>query len=359
MENFEAMLNEKLKSIKKADEKAEIAAEKRWSLCAHPLGSLGEFEKVVSKIAALTGNEKIDVSKKALLVFCADNGVVSQGVSQSESTVTTNIVMGLVQGKTAVCKMAEVAKCDVFAIDVGVKDFCGNEKVLNERISNGTEDFTKCPAMTREEAARSVLCGIKTVEKMKEAGFNLLATGEAGIGNTTTSAAISCVLLEKEPKDVVGRGAGLSDEGLRRKIDAIERGLKLNLPDKNDPIDVLAKVGGFDIGAMCGAFLGGAIFCVPVIADGFISQTAALLAARLCPDAKKAIILSHLSAEKASPDIVSALGGKPLISAGLRLGEGSGAVAAMPLIDMAKAVYDGCYSFEECGIEEYKPLGGF
>lgn len=359
MEKLEAVLKEKLKSIKIPDKKAEEAAKKRWSKCAHPLGSLGELENIISKIAALTGSEDIDVSKKALLVFCADNGVVAQGVSQSESSVTTNIVMGLAEGKTAVCKMAETVKSSVFVIDVGVKDFCGDERVLSERISNGTRDFTKCPAMTREEAVKSVLSGISTVKKMKEAGFNLLATGEAGIGNTSTAAAISCVLLEKEPEKIVGRGAGLSQEGLKKKISAVERGISLNQPDKNDPVDVLSKVGGFDIGAMCGAFLGGAIYGVPVIADGFISQTAALLAVRLCPECEKAIILSHISGEKGAKEVASALKGNPLICAGLRLGEGSGAVAAMPLIDMAKAVYDDCYSFEECGIEEYKPLGGF
>ncbi|MBQ9347210.1 MAG: nicotinate-nucleotide--dimethylbenzimidazole phosphoribosyltransferase, partial [Oscillibacter sp.] len=186
----------------------------------------------------------------------------------------------------------------------------------------------------------------------------LLAAGEAGIGNTTTAAAVAAVLLDLPPEEAAGRGAGLSDEGLARKIDAIRRGIAVNAPDPSDVLDVLAKVGGYDLGGMCGLFLGGALYRVPVIADGFPSAVAALCAARLCPAAKQAILPGHLSAEPAAQKVMDALGLKPPIAAGMRLGEGTGAVGAIALLDLALAVYRDAYTFEEGGIPAYMPQGG-
>lgn len=359
METYEALIKEKLKKMTSPAEDARKLAQERWANCAHPLGSLGQLETAITEIAALTGEAEIDLSQRAVLVFCADNGVVAQGVSQSESSVTANIVQGLATGKTAVCKMAEVARCQVIPIDMGVLDFPETEGVFSCRVGNGTGDFTLGPAMTREQAAQAIDCGMELVRQQEEKGIRLLATGEAGIGNTTTSSAVACALLGREVAELTGRGAGLSDGGLRRKVAAIEKGLSVNAPDENDPIDVLAKVGGFDIAAMCGAFLGGALYGIPVLMDGFISSVAALCAVELCPAAKKAIFASHASAEPAGKLLLETLGKKPLITAGMRLGEGTGAVAAMPLLDMALAVYRDSYTFSECGIEAYTPQGGF
>ena len=198
-------------------------------------------------------------------------------------------------------------------------------------------------------------CGIALVRGQKQQGVQLLATGEMGIGNTTTSSAVASVLLGAPVQSMTGRGAGLSDAGLARKIDAIRRGIAHNQPNPADPLDVLAKLGGFDIAGLCGVFLGGARYRVPIIMDGFISGVAALCAVRLCENAKKAVFASHVSSEPAANLVLNALGKKPLLTAGMHLGEGTGAVASIPLWDMAIAVYQGCYSFSEGGIEPYKP----
>ena len=209
--------------------------------------------------------------------------------------------------------------------------------------------------MTRAQAVEAVGRGIRLVQEQKAAGVQLLATGEMGIGNTTTSSAVAAVLLGQPVERMTGRGAGLSDEGLARKVDAICRGILRNKPDPTDPLDVLAKLGGFDLAGLCGVFLGGALEGVPVVMDGFISGVAALCAVRLCPAAAKAVFASHCSSEPAARLGLDALGKAPLLTAGLHLGEGTGAVASLPLWDMALAVYDHCYSFAEGGITPYTP----
>lgn len=358
MKKYEALIREKINSITPPSEAVRRQAQERWASCAHPLGSLGEWEKIIADIAALTGKAEIDLSRRAVLIFCADNGVTAQGVSQSESSVTANIVRGLAAGRTAVCKMAEKANCTVIPVDMGVKDFPKTEGVLSYRISNGTQDFTLCPAMEREQAAEAVWRGMELVRQQKEKGISLLATGEAGIGNTTTATAVTCVLLQKSAAEMTGRGAGLSDTGLKRKIAAVEKGIQRNLPNRADILDVLAKVGGYDIAAMCGAFLGGAVYGIPVLMDGFISSTAALCAVRLCPLAKKAVFASHISEEPAGRLLLEELGKTAVIDAKMRLGEGTGAVMAIPLLDMAVSVYLDSYTFSECGIAPYQPQGG-
>lgn len=355
MEDYEAKIREKIKQITPPSLYAKRMAEKRWANCAHPLGSLGKLERVIAEMAALTGTEEVQISRRAVLVFCADNGVVQQGVSQSESSVTSHIVRGLAEGKTAVCRMAAIADCKVFPIDLGVHDFLQTEGVYSCRIGNGTADLTQGAAMQRQQAAKAVWYGMEWVRYLKEQGMDLLATGEAGIGNTTTATAVACALSGKTPQELTGRGAGLSDAGLQRKISAIARGLQVNQPNPKDVLDVLAKVGGFDLGAMCGAFLGGAVFGIPVLMDGWISSVAALCAVRLCPAAEKAIFASHVSAEPGGGLLLDMLKKEPLLHAGMRLGEGTGAVAVIPLLDMALAVYRDSYTFLECGIEAYVP----
>ena len=345
-------------------EAAGEAARRRWASAAKPLGSLGLLEQAVEQIAVLTGTEEVDLSGKAVLVFCADNGVVAQGVSQTGCNVTAAAVRQMIRRRTSVSRMADRAGCFVVPVDMGILDFEGGpemrsfrdpEGILNRRVRNGTADLTEGPAMTREEAARAVLTGIRLAEKAKEEGFRLLAAGEMGIGNTTTSSAVISVLLGLAPEKVTGRGAGLSDEGLLRKLRAIRAGIEKNRPDPGDPLDVLSKVGGLDLAGMCGLFLGGMLYRVPVLMDGLPSSAAALLAVRMCPAASGAVFASHVSAEPAGGIVLGELGKKPLISAEMRLGEGTGSVAAMPLLDMALEVYRSCYTFEEGGIEPYVP----
>ncbi len=357
MEQNEQKLQQLLQTVSEPDEKAREEAHSKWNDCAKPLGSLGLLETAIENIAALTGSTKISLFPRAVLVLCADNGVVAQGVTQSGSNVTAAVAKNLAMKRTSVCRMAAVANCKVVPVDMGVLNFPPTEGVLNRRIANGTYDISQGPAMTREQAAQAVLTGIELVREQKEQGIRLLATGEMGIGNTTTSSAVACVLLQKSVTEMTGRGAGLSQEGLQRKIHTIEKAISRNQPDSNDPLDIISKVGGFDIGGMCGMFLGGAIYNVPVLADGFISTIAALCALQMCPKAEKAIFASHVSAEPAGRMVLEALHCQPLITAGMRLGEGTGAVAAMPLLDMACTVYQESYTFEQGGIEHYVPYG--
>ena len=353
--NDEEKLNALLAGIAPADEAARAQAHRRWAACAKPLGSLGLLETAIEEIAALTGCADIDLSRRAVLVFCADNGVVAQGVTQTDSSVTGLVARELAAGRTAVCKMAEVAQCAVLPVDMGIKDFDPAPGVLDRRVGNGTADCTKGPAMARAQAARAVLAGAALV---RDSGKNLVATGEMGIGNTTTASAVACALLGRPAAELTGRGAGLSDAGLARKRAAVARALSVNQPDPHDALDVLAKVGGFDLAAMCGAYLGGAACGVPVLIDGFISAVAALCAVRLCPLAAKAMLAAHLSAEPAGALVLAALNKRPLITAEMRLGEGTGAVAAMPLLAMAAAVYTDSHTFAELAMDPYTPQGG-
>lgn len=344
-----------IEQIEPPDEAARAAAQARWDACAKPLGSLGLLETAICDIAALTGSADVDISARAVIVLCADNGVVARGVTQTGSGVTAAVARQLALRRTSVCRMAALAHCRVVPVDMGIRDFSGCEGVLDRRIGNGTADLTQGAAMTRAQAEAAILTGLELAREEAAHGARLLATGEMGIGNTTTSSAVASALLGVEPETVTGRGAGLSDEGLARKVAAIRDGIYVNQPDRNDALDVLAKLGGFDLAGMCGLFLGGALHHVPVLIDGFPSAVAALCAARLCPNARKAMLASHVSAEPAGAMVLRALGKKPLITAEMRLGEGTGAVAAMPLLDMALAVYREGYTFTEGGIEPYTP----
>lgn len=350
----EPELNQLLSTITPPDEAARAAAHAHWASLAKPLGGLGALETLLEEAAALTGTAQLDFSRRAVLVLCADNGVVAQGVSQTDQSVTRAVAENLAARRTSVCQMAKTARCEVVPVDMGM---AGDSVpgVVNCRIAAGTQDFTQGPAMTRAEAIDAIAAGIVLVRAQKAQGVQLLATGEMGIGNTTTSSAVAAVLLGQPIETMTGRGAGLSDEGLARKIDAIRRGIAVNTPDAADPLDVLAKLGGFDLAGLCGVFLGGALEGIPVLMDGFISGVAALCAVRLCPAAAKAVFASHCSSEPAARLVLEALGKAPLLTAGLHLGEGTGAVASIPLWDMALAVYDHCYSFAEGGITPYTP----
>ena len=343
-----------LASITPPDEAARTAAHAHWASLAKPLGGLGTLETLLEDAAALTGTAHLEFDRRAVLVLCADNGVVAQGVSQTDQSVTHAVAENLAARRTSVCQMAKTARCAVVPVDMGMAG-APVPGVVDCRIAAGTADFTKGPAMPRAQAVEAIGKGIALVQAQKARGVQLLATGEMGIGNTTTSSAVAAVLLGQPVEVMTGRGAGLSDAGLARKQDAIRRGITLNAPDAADPLDVLAKLGGFDIAGLCGIFLGGALEGIPVLMDGFISGVAALCAVRLCPAAAKAVFASHCSTEPAARLVLEALGKPALLTAGLHLGEGTGAVASIPLWDMALAVYDNCYSFAEGGIVPYTP----
>jgi len=345
-----------LLASKAPDQQAGQAAKRRWDSIAKPLGSLGLLEQSVEKIAALTGQPDYSIGSRAVLVFCADNGVVEEGVTQTGSGVTASVARNLAAGTTAVCVMAGEAHCRVIPVDVGILNMPSVPGLLRRRAANGTGNIARGPAMTREEAKAAVLAGANLVEEQMALGVKIFAVGEMGIGNTTTASALSCALLGETPERMTGRGAGLSAQGLAKKVDAVRRALAVNRDAFQDPLGTLAAVGGLDIAAMAGAFLGGAALGAPMIVDGVISAAAALAAARLAPGAEKAMIAGHVSAEPAGALLLHALCLEPLITARMRLGEGTEAVAALPLLDMAYAVYRLGGTFEQAEIEAYRPL---
>ena len=349
-------LQEVVSQIKPADQGVMAAARAHWDTVAHPLNSLGLLEDAVVRIAGASGTAAVDITKRAVVAMCADNGVVAEGVTQSGQDVTAIIAENMGRGTSSVCRMGRVAGADVVPVDIGVAVPVTVGKILQRNIRRGTADLAVEPAMSRAECERAILVGVEVVKDLVDQGYRLLATGEMGIGNTTTSAAGASVLLSREAEEVTGRGAGLSTEGLRRKVDAIRRGIAVNRPDASDPVDTVSKVGGLDIAGLMGVFLGGALYHVPVLIDGFISSVSALAAARLCPAALDYMLASHASNEPAGKMVLEALGLEPFLYARMCLGEGTGAVAVIPLLDMALAMYREMSSFSDINIDAYEHL---
>lgn len=332
----------------------------RWQSLAKPLGGLGLLEEYVCKIASVQKTETPDISRRVLAVFCADNGIVEEGVSQTDSSVTRIVAENLSRGETSVCKMAALAKCEIIGVDCGIIRKNSSQKspsgFYDFFIANGTENFLKYDAMSRCDCELAIQNGINLSLSLKEKGYNLFATGEMGIGNTTTSSAVLASILDIPPEKVTGRGAGLSDAAFLHKIDVIRSGIAERKPEKKDVVDVLSKVGGFDIATMCGFFLGAQKACVPCIVDGFISGVAALCACRICPDVRSVLLASHLSGELAGKIVLDALGLTPVITAGMHLGEGTGCMTLIPLLDMALEVFFKMPTFRDIKIKAYEPF---
>ncbi|HIZ22340.1 MAG TPA: nicotinate-nucleotide--dimethylbenzimidazole phosphoribosyltransferase [Candidatus Blautia faecigallinarum] len=347
-------LEETIQGIKPLNEKMMETARIRWNTIAHPLHSLGKLEDLVTQIVGITGNPTVDISKKALVAMCADNGVVEEGVTQTGQEITALVANGFLEGTTTVCAMCRKCGVDIYPVDVGIAVDTNVRRDL--KVAYGTKNMTKGPAMTREEAIRAIGSGIRTAEELKEKGYKLLATGEMGIGNTTTSSAVAAVLLDQPVEVMTGRGAGLSSEGLVRKINAIKKAIQVNRPDPQDVLDVLSKVGGLDIAGLAGVFLGGAALGIPVVMDGFISCVAALTAKLLCPGAADYMIASHVSKEPASKLILEALGKSPVLHADMCLGEGTGAIAFLPVLELGAELYNTMGTFEDIHMEQYEEL---
>ena len=346
---------EALLKIVPADGEAVRRAKARWASIAKPLDSLGVLETDLIKIAGMKGDESFALGKKAVIAMCADNGVVEEGVTQTGQEVTAIVTENMSKGLSCVCQMARVAGADVFPVDIGVYRPVVGEKILQKCVRRCTGNIAKGPAMTPDEAKRAIETGIGLVGELKERGYGVFATGEMGIGNTTTSSAVVSVLLGQPVENMTGRGAGLSTEGYQKKINAIKRAVEVNRPDPDDAFDVLRKVGGLDLAGLVGVFLGGAGYHVPVVIDGFISAAAALVAQRVCPAAKDYMLGSHISREPAGRMLMAELGAETVIDAGMCLGEGTGAVAFFPILDMALAVYRNMTTFEATKIEAYVP----
>ena len=352
MQNMQNALNELIAGINGADMDAMAAAEKRQAALAKPPGSLGRLEELSIQLAGITGQVRNKTENKVLLVFCADNGVVSEGVAGTPQTVTLAQTINLTRGKTGAAVLAKQLGCALRVCDVGVNAEIAEPAVIPRKIAFGTKNIAAGPAMTNEQALQAILTGADIAIETVRNGAQVIGVGEMGIGNTTTAAAVLCGLTNSAVQDVAGRGAGLTDEAYAKKIAVIEQALHLNRPDPADPVVVLAKVGGFDLAAMCGAFLGAARLRVPAVIDGFISAVAALCAVRLCKNVRPFLIPSHASFEKGSRVVLNALQMKPLFDLGMRLGEGSGCPLAMTLLDAACVVMNDMATFEEAAIDD-------
>lgn len=342
------------RQIKSPDSAAAQLCVERWNSIAKPIGSLGLLEEAVIKMAALTGDALPDIRRRAVLVLCADNGVVAEGVTQAGSEVTALVAQNIASGNACIRHMAKRAGIDVFVVDMGMKQACDCKAILDYAVVRGTRNLAKEAAMTADQAEQAIRRGMELVRRCKRQGYQLLATGEMGIGNTTAASAISAVLLGKAVTKVTGRGAGLNDQSMRKKIRVIQAAVRLHAPDIKGPYDVLQKLGGLDIAGLVGVFLGGALYRVPILIDGFISATAALIAARLCPNSEQAMIATHVSSEPAAIMLLDAMGLKPVITAQMHLGEGTGAVCAVPMLDMALEVYKNMSTFGQIGMTDYE-----
>ena len=338
------------------DKDAENQAKLRWNSIAKPLGGLGTLEDMISKIAGMRGTPDVCLTRRTAVIMCADNGVVCEGVSQSDSSVTAAVAKEIAQGRSSVNILAGQFGAEVIAVDIGMNTDVDDERVLNRKIAYGTGNIAAGAAMTREQAEIAVNVGIQLVRELSQNGSDIIITGEMGIGNTTTSAALASVILGIPPEQAAGRGAGLDSAGLSRKTEVIKRAAAVNQPEPGDPYELLSKLGGFDIAGMTGLFLGGAEYGIPVVIDGVISAVSAVLAEMILPGCREFMLPSHVSSEPAGRLLLEKIGLSAPINAGFHLGEGTGGVMLLPLLDGALAVYNSAHRFDDMNMERYKEL---
>ncbi|MEG1331589.1 MAG: nicotinate-nucleotide--dimethylbenzimidazole phosphoribosyltransferase [Eubacterium sp.] len=334
-----SVLKNTLCKIDKINEKAKKASRERIDVLLKPVGSLGVLENVAEQLSGITGETIPTVDKKAILCFAADHGVCDEGVSAAPQVFTEIMTPMIAAYKTGVGVFARQCGADVFVYDVGmIPDLPKDCTAVDKKIRRGTANMRKEPAMTQDEAIKAIEVGIEAAEKAISEGYNVLGTGEMGIGNTTPSTAIFAVLGDVDPEEITGVGANLSEDLTQNKAQVIRDAIALNKPDMNDGVDILAKVGGLEIGAMAGVMLAGAAHHVPVLIDGYISTAAAAIAIALKKEVKDYLICSHASDEKGAKFGSDLLGFKPFLLMDMRLGEGSGAALAFNIIDAAVAM---------------------
>ena len=342
-------LQKRIPTVLPLQEAAMRNARHRQAQLAKPPVSLGRLEDLSIQLAGITGQVHNKIEKKHLLVFAADNGVVAEGVSSAPQSVTLMQTINLTRHKTGASVLAKHFGSGITVCDVGVNADVKEPAVLNRKIAYGTQNIAKGPAMTRAEAEAAILTGMELAQKTDA---DVIGIGEMGIGNTTTSAAVLAVLLDADVDAVTGRGGGITDDSFRKKKEVIKTAIAVNQPDKNDVVDVLAKVGGFDIAAMCGAFIGAAATRRPVVIDGFISAVAALCAVKLCPNVGGYLVSSHASYEIGYKLAMDAMQLRPMLLLDMRLGEGSGCPLAFQMLEAACAIVNDMATFEEANIDD-------
>ncbi len=339
--------------IKPLAKVAMEAARKRQERLTKPPGSLGVLEELSVKVAGITAKERPKLSRKTVVTMAGDHGVTEEGVSAYPSEVTGQMVFNFLSGGAGINVLARHVGASVVVVDMGVAcDLPDDPRLVNKKVGPGTGNMACGPAMTRAEAVRSIEAGINVVESEIEGGLDIVGTGDMGIGNTTAAAAITSVVTGISPFEAAGRGTGIDDKALEQKVKVIERAISLNNPDPDDGIDVLSKVGGFEIGGLAGVIIGAAANRVPVVIDGYISGAAALIATVIAPACRDYLIAGHLSVEKGHKAALKHMGLEPLLNLKLRLGEGTGAVLAMSIVEAACKVLDEMATFEEAGVSD-------
>lgn len=347
---------DRIAHIKPVDRKYADLAQTRWDTVAKPLRSFGILEEMWNRIAAVQRTDMPNIFNRAVVVMCADNGVVAEGVTQSDNSVTAVCAEEIAYGRSNINVLADVYRADVVAVDIGIARDMTCRGLLNRKVCKGTANIAVGPAMSADKAKQAIKTGMDIVGELADKGIKLIVTGEMGIGNTTPTAALSSVLLGLTPDVVTGRGAGLSTEGLERKIAVVKRAIKINSPFSDDGVELLSKLGSFEIAGMVGLFLGGACYGVVTVIDGVISAAAAVLASMISPASVDYMLAGHVSAEPAGRGLLEKLGLRAVIDGELRLGEGTGGILLLPLLDGAAAIYYNSHRFDSSGIERYVEL---
>jgi len=325
-----------------------------WNSLLKPLNGLGLLEDYICKICSINDSEALNIDKPCIIVMCADNGVVDQNITQVDSSVTKLVTENFTRNLTSVCCMSKHINGTVVPIDIGINKDIYVSGVVNEKIMYGTNDISLQNAMTKKDCERAILVGINAVKMAKEQGFNIIATGEMGIGNTTVCSALASCILNVSPNITTGKGAGLCNSLLMNKINVVKKAIKTNNPNIYDPIDILYKVGGLDIAGLVGVFLGCSYYKIPVVIDGVITLSACSLAFMLNKNVKDYIIPSHISKEPSCRLLLDFLGMTSFINCNMSLGEGTGAVSAISLLQMASSVYHGLPKFTDMNIDKYR-----
>jgi nicotinate-nucleotide--dimethylbenzimidazole phosphoribosyltransferase len=345
-------LEEWAASIKPLDASAIEAASRHLDSLTKPPGSLGKLEDVARQLAGITGEALPSIGKKAVIVMAGDHGVCEEGVSAFPAEVTHQMVLNFLNGGAAVNVLAGHAGADVICVDVGVNADLEHDRLYSRKVRKGTRNMAKEPAMSEHEALQAIQVGIELVQELCTKGYTIFATGDMGIGNTTASSALLAVLAGHDVKAAVGRGTGIDDHRMGHKQAVIERAIAVNKPDKDKPLDVLAKLGGLEIAGLTGVILGAALSRCPVVIDGFISSAAALVASRIAPGSVPYMIASHQSHEQGHEQLLKAIGLKPMLHMDMRLGEGTGALLAFPLIEAAVKIMKEMATFASAGISQ-------
>jgi len=346
-------LREQLDAIVPLEKTHFDEARKRLDKMAIPRGSLGRLEEFAQRIVAITGKLNPEIKQKTVVVFAGDHGVVEEGVSAFPQEVTKQMVYNFLKGGAGINVLARHVGARVVVVDIGVaSDLEPEEGLLLRKVAKGTRNMSKGPAMSREEALNALIMGINIAYDLKAKGVDIIGTGDMGIGNTTPSSAITAVLTKREIEEVTGRGTGINDKMLNNKVKVIKNSIKLNQPDSSDPIDVLAKVGGFEIAGIAGLIIGAAVNRIPLVVDGFISTAAALVAVSLKTVINEYIFAAHKSQEKGHRIILEWLGQKPILDLSLRLGEGTGAALGMGMIEAGVKILSEVSTFDDAGVKE-------